>query len=189
MAATVVVPAALIAISLLPHDTHSARQATERAHTARIFGAPSERGPAHQVKIAKRPLARGTPPRQTQHARKGSTPLRNLTASDRRSVVARARAFVTAYLPYEIGVINADVRGALKRSATPSFARELMRHAPEFAPGDRPARGRVSSLELSDDPDAHVVAVAATISRGGRLSAMSMQLERRRDGWRVSRLL
>jgi hypothetical protein len=186
--AAAVLVAAIIGISLLPDNgSRKDEQLQEEARHPTIVGKPTGRkGP---ITDAPSPASPSRPARTTVPTRRATrTPMRHLSDGDRRAVVARARAFLRAYLAYEVGATQPWVRRGLQRSATRRFARELVRNPPRFSRTSRLARGQVTSLELGDDPDAPFVGVAAVISRAGHLSPLTMQLDRASDGWHVSRL-
>jgi hypothetical protein len=110
-----------------------------------------------------------------------------LPAREQHAAVRRARAFLTAYLRFEVGDSATAARRAIRRTATSDLARAL-RDPPRVAGDARPERGRIARLELGAAPSARGVEVVATIARGGSLTPLTVRLELEEGGWRVSGL-
>jgi hypothetical protein len=136
-----------------------------------------------QRRVIAQPTALATPSRSATPA---PQPMLELDDRDRSAIVARSRLFLTALLRYERGTITPDVRQALRRTATPRLATELLERPPRHPPGLDDQTGRIAGLEPTDDPDSPVVAVSATIERGRRLTPLTVVLERGRGSWLVS---
>lgn len=97
-------------------------------------------------------------------------------------------AFVAAFLRYEVGVLGASVRSAIKAAATPHFARDLLDHPPRFSGATTrlPLRSSLTRLSidyLSRNPDRALVTGSATRPTGPE--EFSFLFERQRRRWRA----
>lgn len=105
---------------------------------------------------------------------------------DQASVLAHARAFLAAYLVYEVEPLNPRMRTVLRRSATGALASRLAKHGVRLASGDRSAVGTVQSLELGGDLDSSSITVDATIEHAGWVSGLILDFQRAGGRWLVS---
>jgi hypothetical protein len=140
---------------------------------------PSGRAPSPIAAAPKTPDLTGRP----GNARQPPEPL----PSDARVpalVGAAARGFLESYLEALHG------RGSIRaiRHATPELLRELRRDAPRITPTYRQTRTRVRQILVSVRA-AGSARVAATLRlNDGPSYRLLLYLERRRPGWRVTRI-
>lgn len=99
-----------------------------------------------------------------------------------------ARAFVAAFLHYEVGDLSAPVKRAIRSRATEDLARTLLNDPPRVPAGDRAARGRLLAISGGQELDDGRVQTAASIRRGGQRSAMVLTLVARGGRWLVSQV-
>jgi hypothetical protein len=104
-----------------------------------------------------------------------------------REVTVAARRFLAAFLPYEVGELTPSTTRALRRSATSSFAEEMLARPPTPAPP-----GMAAAAELGPIAVAFVSAlppravVSGSVDRGGFTERLSFVFERRGSAWLVS---
>ena len=113
--------------------------------------------------------------------------------ADRRRVNAVARAagpvarrFVVAFLAYSEGDTGTRVRAQLRATATPRFARRILSIPPRLH--GRVARGRVVTLQVSEDRSPDGLPVVVTVRRGGRTTQLPLLLKRKDARWLVADL-
>lgn len=98
-----------------------------------------------------------------------------------------SREFLAAYLPYEVGELDAASEAALRRTTTARFAEQLLGSPPRFPPGlQRPPRQAqllaVDVLPVNED----LARIVAKLRRGGDLEAAAFELRRVEGRWLVS---
>jgi hypothetical protein len=116
------------------------------------------------------------------------------TAHIERAVVASARTFLRAQLRWEAGDGSAAVRGAIRASATPEFARFVLGERPRSPRGaERQPRGRIRAIGLEDgdgslrNPDSGAISVEAVVVYR-RPFSVYMTVVPRNGEWRVAGL-
>jgi hypothetical protein len=104
------------------------------------------------------------------------------------SVRPPARRFLRAFLRYEVGEAGPRVAAALRVSATPRFARQLLVAPPRPSPsGPMQLPARLGSLEVSVlSPDASRVLVSGEARRGPSSEQFSFVFVRATGGWLAS---
>ena len=97
-----------------------------------------------------------------------------------------ARRFLSAFFHYEVGELGAGVRRALRSTATPGFAAELLDAPPRRPPRSPPAAvpGQLAIAAVSVLPPRALVSGSAR--RGGRSEQFSFLFEARRGAWLAS---
>lgn len=104
-----------------------------------------------------------------------------------REVRTAARSFLGAFLRYEVGELGPRVKRALRASATPRFAHELLAAPPRAPPGGFPspaAIGTIAVAFVSVLPPRVVVSAAG--QRVGTAEQLSFVFERRGSIWLAS---
>jgi hypothetical protein len=102
-------------------------------------------------------------------------------------VEAAARAFLDAYLPYEVGEIDGATEAALERTTTSEFGEQLLGSPPRFPPGlGKPPAGAellaIDALPVSADR----ARIVAKLRRGVDLEAAAFELRRIGGHWLIS---
>jgi hypothetical protein len=134
--------------------------------------------------------------REDPHAEPGPRPeVLRLYERTRAEAEPVARSFFGAFSLYELGNLDAEVRGELRATATAAFAERLLSVPPRVAPGAPTLeRARLGRLEfVPGEPDAsgrrlvsgELVGVVRRDARGGTIA---IELRRSGGGWRVSGL-
>ena len=97
-----------------------------------------------------------------------------------------AGRFLTAFFRYEVGELGPTVRRALRASATPGFAAELLASPPRRPPGAPAAvlPGHLAIAVASIDPPRALVSGSAR--RGDQSEQFSFLFEPRRGTWLAS---
>jgi len=97
-----------------------------------------------------------------------------------------ARAFLAAFFRYEVGELGAGVRAALRATATPRFAAELLSAPPWRPPRSypAPATSRLSIRAVSVSPPRALVEGSAR--RGRQTEPFSFLFEARDGAWLAS---
>ena len=113
------------------------------------------------------------------------TPPRRLRVEQPR-VEATARGFVRALLALEVGDRSARARRGLRRHATPALVRFLAAERPRLPAGmDPPPRGELAALEGEFDRPPTAYRARVVVDRAGELSALGLQLRKKRRRWTV----
>ena len=104
------------------------------------------------------------------------------------SVKPPARLFLRAFFRYEVGDLGPGVAGALRASATPSFARQLLAAPPRpMAAGSYQLPARLGPLEAAVvAPDASRVVVSGEAHRGPASEQFSFVFVHAPGGWLAS---
>jgi hypothetical protein len=158
-----------------------------------------EVGPARR---ARAPASEAGPSRADQAARAVIYESQNPSASTREphQATARhrseadgtrvARAFLRAYLPYEVGKGSTADRRRVVRLAGPELGIQLAEGEPRVPPGiEMPAEARLVALEGIYGPrQQRSMTAAATLERAGERSTLFIKLLRREGEWRVEEL-
>ena len=101
-------------------------------------------------------------------------------------VEATARGFVRALLALEVGDRSARARRGLRRHATPALVRFLAAERPRLPAGmDPPPRGELAALEGEFDRPPTAYRARVVVDRAGELSALGLQLRKKRRRWTV----
>jgi hypothetical protein len=108
-------------------------------------------------------------------------------ADDHGLILGDARAFLPAYLAYEIGMLDSRSRIVLTQTATRAFALQLLRHPINLPARDRPTISTIQSLKLSR-AGASEASVDATIDDAGLPSGLNLYLRPVAGKWLVSRV-
>lgn len=97
------------------------------------------------------------------------------------------RAFLRAFLRYEVGEVDAAVRRGLRESATEEFASQLLGAPPRVPAGVPRAHLVVGEMEFVPlDEAARRAQINGTLERAGRREAFSFTVEHFPGGWLVS---
>jgi hypothetical protein len=99
------------------------------------------------------------------------------------ALYAAAAQFLEAFTRYEVGIRGARWRSELRRSTTPTFARELLGRPPRVP--SAVARAGVARIVLGRPRRGRAAAVARVL-RSGRPTMLIVVLVRRAGGWRVA---
>jgi hypothetical protein len=116
---------------------------------------------------------------------------RRITARLQRSLASArppARRFLHAFFRYEVGEAGPRVAAALRASATPRFARQLLAAPPRPSPsGPTALPARLGALEVSVlSPDASRVLVSGKARRGPSPEQFSFVFVHVAGGWLAS---
>jgi hypothetical protein len=99
-----------------------------------------------------------------------------------------ARAFLQAFLDYEVGALSPAQRRSLEQIATPALAAAMLRHPPRPVHNATPARrARLTGLSIADASD-HAIQYLVGVTRGGELETFSLYLANNARKWRVARV-
>lgn len=106
----------------------------------------------------------------------------------RTQVEGPARRFVDAYLLYEVGIVDAEVRAEIRASATTEFASVLLASIPRAPnPNDFPEPALLQSLEVSfESVDGDLAIAEGEAMRGQMPELFSFELEPVGGTWLVS---
>jgi hypothetical protein len=170
----------------------SSHPASAQQASAAVPGAPS--GPATLEGVA--PNFKGS-----QQATPGSTaaktqasPLANTNSkpssippgvADNISAIQTARTFSGAFVLYEIGQTDAQVRKTFRATATPALARALEDRPPRLPGSVDVPTAKVQNIVLGTEKGKQVDA-SVSLLRLGATSELRLTLTRDKDGWAVS---
>jgi hypothetical protein len=105
------------------------------------------------------------------------------------AAIAAARDFATAFVVYETGGIDADVRGAFGKTATPELARALLRRPPRLPANVKVPRAKVLNV-VPAPSHGDVYPVSVSLLRVGVTSELRLEMEERKGRrWRVTNVL
>jgi hypothetical protein len=111
-----------------------------------------------------------------------------ITAPGGPAAMKVARQFADAFVLYETGQMSAEVRDALRETATPQLARSLLRRPPRL-----PANAEVPTAKvLNVVPGPRlggIFTVSASLLRVGVTSELRIDLQKTKDGPKVARAL
>jgi hypothetical protein len=185
--AAVAISAALGALLLGGGGSSDPQRPHRAAAGAHRVGRPPGSGPA--TRLVDR-VARRAPPRPEDEDRAHRPPPRYDLL--RRRVAAQhgaATGFLDALLRYELGDSGPAVTSALRAKAEPALARLILSKPPRVLAATRPpAAGHLVDLEAAEPARRGNALLAATVQRGGRQSALLLELRVRRGRWLVSDL-
>ncbi|HEX5714264.1 MAG TPA: hypothetical protein VFX85_13220 [Solirubrobacterales bacterium] len=103
--------------------------------------------------------------------------------------IAVARDFSNAFVVYETGGLDADVRKALGATATPELSKALLRRPPRLPANVEVPRAKVLNVVAGPSRDG-VYTVSVSLLRVGTTSELRLDMERLKDKeWRVTNVL
>jgi hypothetical protein len=105
------------------------------------------------------------------------------------AAVSVAREFSGAFVVYETGGSEAEVRRAFGATATPQLAKALLRRPPRLPANVEVPKARVLNV-VPGPSHGKVYSVSVSLLRVGQTSELRLEMERRKDdGWRVTNVL
>jgi len=177
------VVAAVVVVLLWPHAEQStppgapAKAAPQRSSPS---GAASSRARPHK------PAEDGRAERLDADLYGEDRPAPRRLRVEQPHVEATARGFVRALLALEVGDRSARARRGLRRHATPALVRFLAAERPRLPPGmDPPPRGELAALEGEFHRPPTAYRARVVVDRAGELSALGLQLRKKRRRWTV----
>lgn len=170
-----------VAVGVLGISSVLLMQLPQEQGTDGVTGTPTVLGVARTAPL---PAATAPAPATTTAA----APAPPFGVAAQRAAIECARRFLSAYLRFEVGDDDATVRAALRATATPAFAHELLAKPPRLGAAAPQRPGQIDGLELSDGPRATRLVVAATIRRATTVTPLMLRLAREEGGWRISGL-
>jgi hypothetical protein len=107
-------------------------------------------------------------------------------------MLAVARSFAVAYMPYQVGRLPQWARTATERTATPTFARYLLAQPAQLTPLQATHPNdietyRVASVEPAGDPDTVAVSYVAE-QTSADTGEFLLRLDREHGRWLVADL-
>jgi hypothetical protein len=103
--------------------------------------------------------------------------------------IAVARNFAVAFVHYETGETDADVRKAFGESATPALARALLKRPPRLPANVEVPKAKVVNV-VPAPSHGDVYPVSVSLLRVGLTSELRLDMEERKgEGWRVTNVL
>jgi hypothetical protein len=107
-------------------------------------------------------------------------------------MLAVARSFAVAYMPYQVGRLPRWARAAIERTCTPAFARYLLAEPAQLTPlqAAHPKAietYRVASVEPAGDPDTVAVSYVSE-QAGADTGEFLLRLAREHGRWLVADL-
>jgi hypothetical protein len=105
------------------------------------------------------------------------------------AAVAVARKFAHAFVAYETGAEEADLRQAFDASATPELTRALMQRPPRQPAGVEVPKAKVLNV-VPAPSHGKIYPLSVSLLRVGTTSELRLEMEKRKDqGWRVTNVL
>jgi hypothetical protein len=103
--------------------------------------------------------------------------------------IAVASDFASAFVLYETGESDSDVRQALGETATPALAKALLRRPPRLPANVEVPRAKVVNV-VPAPSRGDIYPVSVSLLRVGLTSELRLEMEKRKaDGWRVTNVL
>lgn len=103
--------------------------------------------------------------------------------------ISVAEDFAAAFLLYETGDSDSDVRKAFGATATPSLAKALLRRPPRLPANVKVPRAKVVNVVPAPSRDG-IYPVSVSLLRVGLTSELRLEMEKRKgEGWRVTNVL
>jgi hypothetical protein len=103
--------------------------------------------------------------------------------------IAVAGDFASAFVLYETGESNSEVRRALGETATPALAKALLRRPPRLPANVEVPKARVVNV-VPAPSHGEIYPVSVSLLRVGLTSELRLEMEKRKaDGWRVTNVL
>ncbi|MEX2105797.1 MAG: hypothetical protein WD810_02755 [Solirubrobacterales bacterium] len=103
--------------------------------------------------------------------------------------IAVARDFAGAFVVYETGGEEAQVRKTLAATATPELARSLLRRPPRLPAGVKVPKAKVVNI-VAGPSQGGVYSISVSLLRVGVTSELRLDMERlEKNGWRVTNVL
>lgn len=134
-------------------------------------------------------LGGGAPQRQEASATPSIVGETTETPAAQRALLATVAKFAGAFVRYEVGQLPAPVRQALRASATPAFAAQLLGAPPSVPQGSRaPAPAVVLSISPGEVTPGSAVTAVIELRRQNRLSPLTVMLSGGEGRWRVDGL-
>ena len=105
------------------------------------------------------------------------------------AAIAVARDFAAAFVLYETGDSDSEVRAALGETATPALAKALLRRPPRLPANVEVPRAKVVNI-VPAPSHGDVYPVSVSLLRVGLTSELRLEMEQRKgDRWRVTNVL
>jgi hypothetical protein len=105
------------------------------------------------------------------------------------AAISAAREFAGAFVVYETGGVDADVRKAFGQTATPELARALLRRPPRLPANVKVPRAKVLNV-VPAPSHGDVYPVSVSLLRVGVTSELRLEMEQRKGKrWRVTNVL
>jgi hypothetical protein len=103
--------------------------------------------------------------------------------------IAVASDFASAFVLYETGESDSDVRQALGETATPALAKALLRRPPRLPANVEVPKAKVVNV-VPAPSRGDIYPVSVSLLRVGLTSELRLEMEKRKaDGWRVTNVL
>jgi hypothetical protein len=103
--------------------------------------------------------------------------------------IAVASDFASAFVLYETGDSDADVRQAFGETATPALAKALLRRPPRLPASVKVPKAKVVNV-VPAPSRGDIYPVSVSLLRVGLTSELRLEMEKRKgDGWRVTNVL
>jgi len=103
--------------------------------------------------------------------------------------ISVASDFAGAFVLYETGDSDSDVRKAFGETATPALAKALLRRPPRLPANVEVPKAKVVNVVPAPSRDG-IYPVSVSLLRVGLTSELRLEMERRKgDGWRVTNVL
>jgi hypothetical protein len=103
--------------------------------------------------------------------------------------ISVASDFASAFVLYETGEANSDVRRALGETATPALAKALLRRPPRLPANVEVPKAKVVNV-VPAPSSGGVYPVSVSLLRVGLTSELRLEMEKLKgDGWRVTNVL
>jgi hypothetical protein len=103
--------------------------------------------------------------------------------------ISVASDFASAFVLYETGDSNSDVRRAFGETATPALAKALLRRPPRLPANVKVPKAKVVNV-VPAPSRGDIYPVSVSLLRVGLTSELRLEMERRKgDGWRVTNVL
>jgi hypothetical protein len=105
------------------------------------------------------------------------------------AAIAVAHRFADAFVVYETGGVEASVRDAFGKTATPQLSRALLRRPPRLPANVEVPRAKVLNV-VAAPSRGPVYPISVSLLRLGVTSELRLSMEqKKKDGWRVSDVL
>jgi len=101
-----------------------------------------------------------------------------------RAALRVGRRFAEAFVLYEVGEADADVRQAFRETAAPALVEALAERPPRLPQGGEVPRAKVLNV-VAGPGYGSTLAVSVSLLRLGSTSELGLQLERSETGWLV----
>lgn len=103
--------------------------------------------------------------------------------------LAVARQFADAFVLYETGKTDSEVRQSLERTATPALSRALLERPPRLPANVEVPKAKVVNVVPAPSHD-EIYPVSVSLLRVGVTSELRIDMEQRKgEGWRVTNVL